>query len=132
MIDPLSKAVSARAKKPLFGKAEIEQLRDLQADYQTSSTALNVLYTESAAKTAWTREQTEHAALVRKGRVHEHVSRTYEDICSDYRAKQDAARQAMLEISREAAAIAKPICEAYAELCRETLAEVESVEEKTF
>jgi len=131
MIDSINAAIVARWKKGRPDADTLAKVKELDGEFQTAWTAKNVLYTEAAAKTAYIRQTPVHGRKLSKG---ENSLRSYSlhDFQEDYKAKQDAAQHVMLEISCEAAAIARPICERYAELCRSVAQEVEAAEEKSF
>jgi hypothetical protein len=124
---PIAKVVAARSKKRFADKSEVEELRCLEKEWLACFNAANVLYTETAAKAAWVRQNAEQAVKFRKG---EAVNRAYsfEDIKADYATRSATSKRGMVEAATDALPIIKKILERFLATVETTLDDVERAE----
>jgi hypothetical protein len=127
----LFEKVAKEASAPLAGKAELTELRRLEADWQKAADAVAGCGID-AAFDLWANEQQDAARATRAGKLHEaptHSREQWEEICL---RRGEAGRQVMRELHAEAVPLATKVAARFCELAHAIAAREEKAEAAKF
>ncbi len=127
MLPNLMKAIAEKTGDRLASKAELETLRQLQADWLRARDTMHH-HTDAAAKTEWLNQRAELAAAIRRGEAADLDAFSLAGFAEDYAEKMAAAKEAQRTICREALPLAQSISERFVESATNLAREIEAAE----